>query len=100
MLDVCHRRGVDTHACDYPGARTPYGVGRRAARGNAVIWASLSEFLDMGGYGFYVWGSYLVAFICIAGEIILVFNRKRTLLRHLSLIHQSTKQEKGNETTS
>ena len=63
-------------------------------------WAGVSEFLNMGGYGFYVWGSYLVALLCIAGEIFLVFNRKRTLLRHLSLIHQSTKQEKGNETTS
>jgi len=48
----------------------------------------------MGGYGLYVWGSYLVVLVCIAGEIALVFNRKRTLLRHLSLIHQSNKEEK------
>ena len=65
-----------------------------------MIWASMSDFLDMGGYGFYVWGSYLVALVCVAGEIILVFNRRRTLMRHLSLIHQSTKQEKINETAS
>ena len=63
-------------------------------------WAGLSDFLDMGGYGLYVWGSYAVFLICIAGEIILVSNRKRTLLKHLSLIHQSTKQEKRNETPS
>lgn len=63
-------------------------------------WASLAEFLDMGGYGFYVWGSYLVTFACIAGEIVLVFSRKRTLVKHLSLIHQSNLQEKDNETTS
>lgn len=63
-------------------------------------WSSLSEFLDMGGYGFYVWGSYLVTFVCIAGEIALVFHRKRTLVKHLSLIHQSNIQEKQNETTS
>jgi heme exporter protein D len=61
---------------------------------------SLSQFLDLGGYGYYEWGTYLVTLICIAGEIVLVSNRRRTLLRHLSLIHQSTKQEKGNETTS
>ena len=24
-------------------------------------WTSVSNFLDMGGYGFYVWGSYLVS---------------------------------------
>ncbi len=65
-----------------------------------MIWASWSDFFSMGGYGFYVWGSYLVAFACIAGEIALVFNRKRTLLKHLSLIHESTKEEKRNETTS
>jgi heme exporter protein D len=65
-----------------------------------MSWTSLSEFLNMGGYGLYVWGSYAVFLICIAGEIILVSNRKRTLLKHLSLIHQSTKQEKRNETTS
>jgi len=65
-----------------------------------MIWASWSDFFSMGGYGFYVWGSYLVSFACIAGEIALVFNRKRTLLKHLSLIHESTKQEKRNETTS
>lgn len=63
-------------------------------------WSSLPEFLDMGGYGLYVWGSYLVTFLCIAGEIILVSNRKRTLVKHLSLIHQSNIQEKENETTS
>jgi heme exporter protein D len=29
----------------------------------------VSEFLAMGGYGFYVWGSYLVAAACIVVEI-------------------------------
>ena len=29
----------------------------------------MSEFLAMGGYGFYVWGSYGVAALCIAIEI-------------------------------
>ena len=68
--------------------------------GKKLMWTSVSQFLDMGGYGFYVWGSYLVTLICIAGELVLVFNRKRTLLKHLSLIHQSNKQEKRNETAS
>jgi heme exporter protein D len=30
---------------------------------------SVSEFLAMGGYGFYVWGSYAVAALCIVIEI-------------------------------
>jgi heme exporter protein D len=29
----------------------------------------MSEFLAMGGYGFYIWGSYGVAALCIAIEI-------------------------------
>jgi len=30
----------------------------------------MNEFLAMGGYGWYVWGSYGVAALCIAIEII------------------------------
>jgi len=61
-------------------------------------WASWSDFFAMGGYGFYVWGSFLVSFICIVGEIILVLNRRRTLLSQLSLIHKATQHEQNNET--
>ena len=34
-----------------------------------MSWGSLNEFLDMGGYGLYVWGSYGMAVACIALEI-------------------------------
>jgi heme exporter protein D len=37
-----------------------------------VNWGSLNEFLEMGGYGLYVWGSYGVALLCILLEIILL----------------------------
>jgi heme exporter protein D len=37
-----------------------------------MSWGSLNEFLAMGGYGLYVWGSYGVALLCIAVEIILL----------------------------
>jgi heme exporter protein D len=63
-------------------------------------WASWSDFFAMGGYGFYVWGSFLVSFICMAGEVILVLNRRRTLLRQLSLIHKAIQHEQNNETTT
>ncbi len=39
-------------------------------------WGSLGEFLAMGGYGFYVWGSYGVAVLCICLEIISLNNQK------------------------
>jgi len=33
---------------------------------------SLGDFLAMGGYGFYVWGSYLVTALVLAVEIVAV----------------------------
>jgi heme exporter protein D len=41
----------------------------------------LSAFLAMGGYGFYVWTSYLVAAIAVAVEIIFVRARKRAAMK-------------------
>jgi heme exporter protein D len=37
----------------------------------------MSEFFAMGGYGFYVWGSYGVTFALLAIEVILLMKRKR-----------------------
>jgi heme exporter protein D len=33
---------------------------------------SLAEFLSMGGYGFYVWGSYAACALAMAAEIVAV----------------------------
>lgn len=54
----------------------------------------------MGGYGLYVWGSYIVTFVCVVGEILLISNRRRTLEKRYSLIHDLNKKEIPNETTS
>ncbi len=40
----------------------------------------MSEFLAMGGYGFYVWGSYGVAAIVIAVELFSLRARRRAAL--------------------
>jgi len=37
----------------------------------------VSEFLAMGGYGFYVWGAYGVTFILLTIEVALLMKRKR-----------------------
>jgi heme exporter protein D len=37
----------------------------------------MNEFLAMGGYGWYVWGSYGVTFACLALEIVVVMKRSR-----------------------
>ena len=44
-------------------------------------WNSLSEFISMGGYGFYVWGSYGVTFVLLAAELIMLRTRKRRLMQ-------------------
>jgi heme exporter protein D len=38
-----------------------------------------TEFFSMGGYGFYVWGSYLTALILLGGEVILLRRRQHAL---------------------
>jgi heme exporter protein D len=41
------------------------------------------EFFNMGGYAFYVWGSYGVFALAIAAEIVAVWLRKRRVLAAL-----------------
>jgi len=40
-------------------------------------WQSLAHFLSMGGYGFYVWGSYGVAVVVVVLELALLRARTR-----------------------
>jgi heme exporter protein D len=47
-------------------------------------WNSLSEFINMGGYGTYVWGSYLVTFVLLTAEIIALRARKRKLAQSVT----------------
>jgi heme exporter protein D len=42
---------------------------------------SWSEFLTMGGYGLYVWGSYLTALIVMGGEVVLLMRRRKACKR-------------------
>lgn len=44
-----------------------------------MIWKSLDAFIDMGGYGFYVWGSYLVTAVVIVSEILMLRARRRAV---------------------
>ncbi len=43
-----------------------------------------SEFFHMGGYGFYVWGSYLIAFVLLVGEVIFLLRRQKALRKRVS----------------
>jgi len=46
-------------------------------------WGSLENFLAMGGYAFYVWGSYLVTLALMIAEIVLISLRRRNALQRL-----------------
>jgi len=48
-----------------------------------VSWGSWENFLAMGGYAFYVWGSYLVTLGLILAEVVLLTMRKHTALGRL-----------------
>lgn len=45
--------------------------------------SSLSEFLAMGGYGFYVWLSFSLSWLCLVGIIVTTRIKRRTLLSDL-----------------
>jgi len=44
-----------------------------------MSWGSLAAFLDMGGYGLFVWGSYGAAVLCVAIELVALNARARRL---------------------
>ncbi len=46
-------------------------------------WASAADFWAMGGYGFYVWGSYGAAVVVIAVELWLLRARRRSAVAAL-----------------
>ena len=46
-------------------------------------WHSWSEFLAMGGYALYVWGSYAVTLAVLIGEIVALAMRRRGVIERL-----------------
>ena len=46
-----------------------------------MIWHSVSDFVAMGGYGLYVWGSYGVALLLMTVESVLAERRRRRALQ-------------------
>jgi heme exporter protein D len=59
--------------------------------------------LSMGGYGFYVWGSYLFSLIAIVWEVVSLSRRKKALAqqqRQSASIPAAVLRGSINETTS
>lgn len=53
---------------------------------------SVSEFFAMGGYAFYVWGSYGVTALFMVIEVILVIRSKRTIMQRLGRMMRMNQQ--------
>jgi len=57
--------------------------------------SSFSEFFAMGGYAFYVWGSYGVTALFMLIEVILVIRNKRTIMQRLArMVRMNTQVDK------
>lgn len=48
-----------------------------------MTWSGWPDFLAMGGYALYVWGSYAGALALVVTELALLLLRKRAILGHL-----------------
>lgn len=46
-------------------------------------WASISDFFAMGGYAFYVWGSFGTTAVVMALEVLQINHRRQQVLRNL-----------------
>lgn len=53
---------------------------------------SFAEFLAMGGYGFYVWTSYGIAFVVLLLNVVLPIIQRKQFFRALALKQKRAKQ--------
>jgi heme exporter protein D len=54
-----------------------------------------SKFFAMGGYAFYVWGSYAVALVAMGGEVLVLRQRKKALQARLNNISEASDGEQS-----
>ena len=60
-------------------------------------WHSWSEFLAMGGYGLYVWGSYVVTLVVLIGEIVGLVTRRRGVIERLAKFYAARRRNHETE---
>lgn len=60
-----------------------------------MIWANWSDFFAMGGYALYVWGSFIVVFGCMAGEVMLLRQRSKSVRAELVNMRASNASRTG-----
>ncbi|MCB1961310.1 MAG: heme exporter protein CcmD [Rhodocyclaceae bacterium] len=63
-------------------------------------WGSMSEFLAMGGAGFFVWGSYGVTFALIAIELVMVLRRRKQVVDRLQRLRRAMQASRARKENS
>lgn len=48
-----------------------------------LYWASFSDFIHMGGYGLYVWGSFIACVLGLGIEWLLIKQQRKQVIQHL-----------------
>jgi len=59
-------------------------------------WGSWQNFFAMGGYGLYVWGSYVVTLVVLMVEIAALITRRRGVIERLAKLYAA--RRRNNET--
>ena len=60
-------------------------------------WGSWQNFLAMGGYGLYVWGSYAVTLVVLVGEIAALIMRRRGVIEQLAKYYAARRRNDETE---
>jgi heme exporter protein D len=60
-------------------------------------WHSWSEFLAMGGYALYVWGSYAVTLLVLIAEIVALVMRRRGVIERLAKFYAARRRNHETE---
>ena len=60
-------------------------------------WHSWSEFLAMGGYALYVWGSYAVTLVVLIAEIVALGARRRGVIERLAKYYAARRRNHETE---
>ena len=62
-----------------------------------MIWGSWSDFFAMGGYALYVWGSFVVVFGFMAGEVMLLKQRGKSIRAQLANARAPMRRAQGDK---
>lgn len=61
-------------------------------------WGSWQNFMAMGGYGLYVWGSYIVTLVVLVAEIVSLTMRRRGVIGRLAKYYAARRRNRETKT--